>query len=476
MTLQLFDSRSQSLRELKPIKAGEVGIYLCGPTVQAAPHLGHLRSALVYDQLRRWLEASGLKVNLIRNITDIDDKVLVNAKAENRKWWELAFFYEQLFSAAYKKLDILSPSYEPRATANINEMIELIQSLIEKGHAYQVEGSADVYFSASSWKDYGELTNQKSDDLVDDSEAEARGKKHPRDFALWKSHKDSEPEDASWDSPFGKGRPGWHIECSAMSVKYLGTQFDIHGGGLDLRFPHHENELAQSRAAGHAFANFWLHNGLVNVAGAKMSKSLGNSILASDVLTDSNALALRYYLGSAQYRSVLDYNEGVLEEAEAAIERIGTFLQRAIRRLTDTKFLDQLDLSKPSFPEKFTQAMNDDLNIPAALAVLHESVRDGNSSLDEELLQEAANAYAEVLAMVDVLNINPEASLWKRSGFAEEAMSALDGLVQSLIAQRNQARENKDFETSDRIRDQLKAVGVVLEDSPDSTHWSLGAS
>ena len=476
MTLQLFDSRSQSLRELKPIKAGEVGIYLCGPTVQAAPHLGHLRSALVYDQLRRWLEASGLKVNLIRNITDIDDKVLVNAKAENRKWWELAFFYEQLFSAAYKKLDILSPSYEPRATANINEMIELIQSLIEKGHAYQVEGSADVYFSASSWKDYGELTNQKSDDLVDDSEAEARGKKHPRDFALWKSHKDSEPEDASWDSPFGKGRPGWHIECSAMSVKYLGTQFDIHGGGLDLRFPHHENELAQSRAAGHAFANFWLHNGLVNVAGAKMSKSLGNSILASDVLTDSNALALRYYLGSAQYRSVLDYNEGVLEEAEAAIERIGTFLQRAIRRLTDTKFLDQLDLSKPSFPEKFTQAMNDDLNIPAALAVLHESVRDGNSSLDEELLQEAANAYAEVLAMVDVLNINPEASLWKRSGFAEEAMGALDGLVQSLIAQRNQARENKDFETSDRIRDQLKAVGVVLEDSPDSTHWSLGAS
>ena len=476
MTLQLFDSRSQSLRELKPIKAGEVGIYLCGPTVQAAPHLGHLRSALVYDQLRRWLEASGLKVNLIRNITDIDDKVLANAKTENKKWWELAFFYEQLFSAAYKKLDILSPSYEPRATANIKEMIELIQSLIEKGHAYQVEGSADVYFSASSWKDYGELTNQKSDDLVDDSEAEARGKKHPRDFALWKSHKDSEPEDASWDSPFGKGRPGWHIECSAMSVKYLGAQFDIHGGGLDLRFPHHENELAQSRAAGHSFANFWLHNGLVNVAGAKMSKSLGNSILASDVLTDSNALALRYYLGSAQYRSVLDYNEGVLEEAEAAIERIGTFLQRAIRRLTGTKFLDQLDLSKPSFPEKFTQAMNDDLNIPAALAVLHESVRDGNSSLDEELLQEAANAYAEVLAMVDVLNINPEASLWKRSGFAEEAMTALDGLVQSLIAQRNQARENKDFETSDRIRDQLKAVGVVLEDSPDSTHWSLGAS
>ena len=476
MTLQLFDSRSQSLRELKPVKAGEVGIYLCGPTVQAAPHLGHLRSALVYDQLCRWLEAGGLKVNLIRNVTDIDDKVLDNANTEKRKWWELAFFYEQLFAAAYRQLDIKGPSYEPRATSNIAEMISLIQALIEKGHAYQVEGSADVYFSASSWKDYGELTNQKSDDLIDDTEAEARGKKHPRDFALWKSHKDSEPEDAAWDSPFGKGRPGWHIECSAMSVKYLGTKFDIHGGGLDLRFPHHENELAQSKAAGHEFANFWLHNGLVNVSGQKMSKSLGNSVLVSDVLTDSNALALRYYLGSAQYRSVLDYSDGVLQEAEATVERIATFLERAIRKLDGTKFLKKQNLAKPSFPAKFSQAMNDDLNLPAALAVLHEIVRDGNSSLDEDRLPEAARAYAEAIAMLDVLNINPQASFWKRSGFSEEAMAALDGLIQSLITQRNQARDNKDFETSDRIRDQLKAVGVVLEDSADSTHWSLGAS
>ena len=260
-----------------------------------------------------------------------------------------------------------------------------------------------------------------------------------------------------------------------MSVKYLGDRFDIHGGGLDLRFPHHENELAQSGAAGYDFANFWLHNGLVTVSGQKMSKSLGNSILVSDVLTDSNALALRYYLGSAQYRSVLDYNEGVLEEAEAAIERIRSFMHRAIRRLTGTKFLEQLDLSNPVFPEKFSQAMDDDLNVPAALAVLHETVRDGNTSLDEELLQDAANSYAEVMAMVDVLNINPEASFWRKSGLAEEAMVALDGLIQSLIAQRNQARHSKDFETSDRIRDQLKAGGVILEDSADSTHWSLGA-
>jgi cysteinyl-tRNA synthetase len=298
VTLKLFDSRSSALRDFKPLKNGEVGIYLCGATVQSAPHLGHLRSALVYDQLRRWLVASGYKVSMIRNVTDIDDKVLDNAKSENRPWWELAFKYEQLFSESYRRLDIAAPTYEPRATANITEMILLIQLLIEKGHAYQVEGSADVYFSAASWKEYGELTNQKADDLIDDTEAQARGKKDPRDFALWKSHKDSEPKDAAWNSPFGLGRPGWHIECSAMSVKYLGTKFDIHGGGLDLRFPHHENELAQSRAAGHEFANFWLHNGLVNVNGQKMSKSLGNSILVSDVLDDSNALALRYYLGS----------------------------------------------------------------------------------------------------------------------------------------------------------------------------------
>jgi cysteinyl-tRNA synthetase len=475
VTLQLFDSRSQSLRDFEPIQKGKVGIYLCGPTVQSAPHLGHLRSALVYDQLRRWLEASGLEVTLIRNVTDIDDKVLENSKVENRPWWELAYRYEQLFSWSYRQLDILAPSYEPRATANIIEMIELIQLLIEKGHAYQVEGSADVYFSASSWKEYGELTNQKLDELIDDSEASERGKKDPRDFALWKSHKETEPKDAAWNSPFGLGRPGWHIECSAMSVRYLGQKFDIHGGGLDLRFPHHENELAQSRAAGFEFANFWLHNGLVNVAGQKMSKSLGNSILVNEVLTDNNALALRYYLGSAHYRSVLDYNEGVLEEAEAAIERIGTFLERAQRRLKDTKFYEALDLATPSFPDKFRQAMDDDLNIPAALAVLHESVREGNSSLDEELLQEAATAFAEVLAMVNVLNINPGSAFWKQSGSSEEVMTALDGLVQSLIEQRNQARENKDFETSDRIRDQLKAVGVVLEDSADSTHWSLGA-
>ena len=475
MTLKLFDSKTQSLKDFVPLEKGKVGIYLCGPTVQSMPHLGHLRSALVYDQLVRWFETIGHDVTLIRNVTDIDDKVLDNAAAQERSWWGLAFECEQAFADAYRKINIASPTYEPRATGNIIEMIELIQTLIAKGHAYQVENSADVFFSASSWKHYGELTNQAKDDLIADTEADSRGKRDPRDFALWKSHKDSEPLDASWDSPFGRGRPGWHIECSAMSVKYLGTQFDIHGGGLDLRFPHHENELAQSRAAGHEFANYWLHNGLVNVAGAKMSKSAGNSILVSDVLTDSNALAIRYYLGSAHYRSVLDYNEGVIQEAEAAIERIASFLQRAGRKLAESKFFEGTTWAASSLPKKFIDAMNDDLNMPTALAVLHERVRSGNTALDSESFEEAAEAYFAVLGIVNVLNINPLDAIWQTQGSASEALSALDVLVRSMIEQRKTARENKDFETSDRIRDQLKTAGILLEDEAGSTNWSLGA-
>ena len=475
MTLKLYDSRSQSLRDFVPLEKGKVGIYLCGPTVQSLPHLGHLRSALVYDQLVRWLQTLGNQVTLIRNVTDIDDKVLQNAAAENRSWWGLAYECEQAFASAYKQLNIANPSYEPRATANIIDMIGLIQQLISKGHAYQVDNSADVFFSATSWPSYGELTNQTKDDLINDTEADSRGKKDPRDFALWKAHKDNEPIDASWESPFGRGRPGWHIECSAMSVKYLGTNFDIHGGGLDLRFPHHENELAQSTAAGHKFANYWLHNGLVNVAGAKMSKSAGNSILVKDVLNESNALAVRYYLGSAQYRSVLDYNEGVIEEAEAAIERIAAFLNRAGRKLSKETLAKSSSKVSTSLPKKFIEAMNDDLNMPAALAVLHESVRAGNTALDSNKFEEATEAYFAVLGIVNVLNINPLDSVWQTQGSADEALKSLDTLVQSLIEQRNVARENKDFETSDRIRDQLKIAGITLEDEAGSTNWSLGA-
>ena len=475
MSLSLFDSKAQAVRAFAPIVPGQVGIYLCGPTVQGAPHVGHLRSALVYDQLRRWLTVRGNNVTLVRNVTDIDDKVLDNAKLTGEQWWALAYRFEIEFNRAYSALGILAPTYEPRATAAIPEMIEIIQRLIANGHAYVADdGSANVYFAAGKWANYGELTNQRITDMDPADDADPRGKRESHDFALWKAHKQGEPESASWQTPFGVGRPGWHIECSAMSTKYLGSKFDIHGGGLDLRFPHHENELAQSRAAGDEFANYWLHNGLVNVSGQKMSKSLGNSIFASDLLAAGRGIAVRYYLGSAHYRSVLDYHEGVLDEAESAISRIETFIDRANRRLADTKFAVSSELPSDLvsvLPAEFIKAMDDDLAIPAALGALHETVRAGNSSLDAEDLAATAKALLEVLAMTEVLGINPQA--WSAASPNAAKDEALEALVISLIAERDAARAAKDFARSDAIRDQLKAAGIVLEDAADGTHWSV---
>ena len=465
MSLSLFDSRTQALRAFQPLRAGKVGIYLCGPTVQGLPHVGHLRSALVYDQLRRWLSVKGLEVTLVRNVTDIDDKVLENAKATGEQWWALAYRFELAFNQAYSALRILPPTYEPRATGAIPEMLALIERLIAAGYAYQAEdGSADVYFAASKWAKYGELTNQKIDDMAPDSEADLRGKRDSRDFALWKAHKVGDPESASWASRFGAGRPGWHIECSAMATKYLGSTFDIHGGGLDLRFPHHENELAQSSAAGDEFANYWLHNGLVNVAGQKMSKSLGNSIFAADLLAAARPIVVRYYLGSAHYRSVLDYHDGVLDEAESAVSRIETFVDKAVRRLGSAPVHANEDL-----PAAFIRAMDEDLAMPAALAALHDAVRAGNSAIDANSDSEIAVSLRAVLAMTSVLGINPLD--WADSSGSNDQAFGL--LMDALIVERNQARANKDFARSDAIRNQLQAAGITLEDAADGTHWSV---
>ena len=472
MSLSLFDSRAQAVRAFEPIVAGKVGIYLCGPTVQGLPHVGHLRSALVYDQLRRWLSVNGSEVTLVRNVTDIDDKVLDNAKETGEQWWALAYRFELAFNQAYAALQVAPPTYEPRATAAIPEMLDLIERLIAAGYAYQAEdGSADVYFAASKWAKYGELTNQKIDDMAPDAEVALRGKRDPRDFALWKAHKAGDAESAAWNTRFGAGRPGWHIECSAMATKYLGAQFDIHGGGLDLRFPHHENELAQSSAAGDAFANYWLHNGLVNVSGQKMSKSLGNSIFAADLLAAARPIVVRYYLGSAHYRSVLDYHEGVLDEAESAMSRIETFIEKASRRLGKAPVLGLAEI-RPSLPAAFANAMDDDLAMPAALAALHDEVRAGNSAIDSADDSALAASLRAVIAMTTVLGINPldwAASTTSSTGTEQ----ALDSLIQSLIAERNLARENKDFAKSDAIRNQLQAAGITLEDSADGTHWSV---
>jgi cysteinyl-tRNA synthetase len=477
VTIRLYDTRTQALQDFVPLVDGQVGLYVCGPTVQSSPHIGHLRSALVYDLWRRWLGYRGFTVTLVRNVTDIDDKILASASAgsenslrDGEPWWALAYRYELEFTDSYRRIGVLAPTYEPRATASITEMQALISRLIDGGHAYPAgDGSGDVYFDTATWPAYGELTRQKPGDMVAAADADPRGKHAPQDFALWKGTKPSEPASASWPSPWGAGRPGWHIECSAMSSRYLGAHFDIHGGGLDLRFPHHENELAQSNAAGDEFANYWVHNGLVNVNGQKMSKSLGNSIYAADFLDLARPLVVRYYLGAAHYRSTIDYHEGALVEAEAALERIEVFLTRVSRRLEDTRFAGS---GAPVVPDDFAEAMDDDLAIPQALGVLHDRVRAGNAALDGEDLATAATIRGEVIAMTEVLGINPHAPEWRTSA-GSPADRALDALVERLIEDREKARSDRDFASADRIRNELAEAGISLEDSPTGTHWSI---
>jgi cysteinyl-tRNA synthetase len=474
VVLRLYDTRTQTLSELRPLVAGRIGMYVCGPTVQSSPHIGHLRSALSYDILRRWLEHRGLSVTLIRNVTDIDDKILNASKVEGsdgEPWWALAYRVELEFTAAYRAIGVLPPTYEPRATANVDRMQDLIARLIERDHAYAApDGSGDVYFSVASWPSYGDLTRQRPQDMASGEEADPRARRDPRDFALWKGRKLQEPESASWPSPWGPGRPGWHIECSAMAERYLGTEFDIHGGGLDLRFPHHENELAQSGAAGQPFARAWVHNGLVTVGGQKMSKSLGNSVFAADLLGTARPVVVRYALGAAHYRSTLDHHDGALAEAEEAVSRIERFLERADRAPEGTRF--RAPAALPTVPEAFAAAMDDDLGVPEALAVLHDTIRSGNQALDVGDHETASDALHAVRAMVGVLGIDPEAPEWASTD-AGPAGAALSALVDRLVADRNAARTARDWAAADRLRDLLAASGVALEDGPTGTRWTL---
>ena len=464
--VRLYDTKAQALREFVPLDPSNVTVYVCGPTVQSGPHIGHLRGALSFDILRRWLAHRFGRVTFVRNVTDIDDKVLANA-TDTEPWWALAYRMELEFTSAYAAIGIAPPTYEPRATASIPQMEELIERLIDAGHAYAAHG--DVYFDVRSWSQYGSLTRQSLDAMEPAQDADPRGKRDPRDFALWKGAKVGEPESARWASPWGPGRPGWHIECSAMSRRYLGPEFDIHGGGLDLRFPHHENELAQSTAAGDPFARYWVHNGLVTVGDQKMSKSLGNFLLAEDVLRERDPLVIRYALAAAHYRSSLDITASSFDEAEAALERIRSFLERAVRALQDDS--DDLRIAA-TVPDRFAAAMDDDLGVPQALAVLHETVRAGNTALDEGDSAAITKAFADVAIMTGVLGIDPLDPVWQTAPTGAEAV-ALDALVQSLITQRADARAAKDWAAADRIRDAVAAAGITLEDTNDATHWSI---
>lgn len=470
MTLRLFDSGTQTVRDFVPLVEGEVGVYLCGATVQAPPHVGHVRSGVAFDVLVRWLRRRGARVTLVRNVTDIDDKILAKAADAGEPWWAWAMANERAFTAAYDALGVLPPSYEPRATGHVPAMLELLQRLVDGGHAY-VAGPGDVYFDVRSWPAYGELTNQRLDDMVDSpDEARAGGKRDPHDFALWKAAKPGEPASASWDTPWGRGRPGWHLECSAMAHRYLGESFDIHGGGLDLRFPHHENEQAQSHAAGYGFARYWLHNGWVTQGGAKMSKSLGNGLLVSAVLEKVRPVVVRYALTVVHYRSMLEWTDETLREAEATWDRVAGFVERATERVGG---VPAEVVAAAGLPEEFVAAMDDDLNVPRAVAVVHDAIRQGNSALAEDASEAVRHHLVTVRAMLDVLGLDPGSPQWASQGDDDRYARALDALVTAQLAARAQARAARDFATADAIRDRLTEAGVVVEDSPTGARWSL---
>ena len=519
--LNLYDTASHQASHFVPLKPGEVGIYVCGATVQSSPHIGHIRAAVAFDIVRRWFLKLGYKVTFVRNVTDIDDKILDKAAAAGQRWWARAYYYEREFTEAYNTLGVLPPTVEPRATGHMSDMIDLIQRILDNGHGYVVtdadgKPTGNVYFDVASWPHYGELTHQKQTSEVDEAAAvadrmgpsvDATGadkynpvdpadvspdKHDPRDFALWKAPKDTDPEDARWSTPFGVGRPGWHIECSAMSHRYLGDGFDIHGGGLDLRFPHHENEMAQTRAAGYPSAARWMHSAWVTAKGEKMSKSLGTGLSVPSVLAEHSAWVVRYALGSVQYRSMLEWSDQALVEAQAAYDRVSNFIERAGVALGDLKpNRDEITaVPADNLPADFVAAMNDDVNVSGATAAIFTAIRSGNTLLSqladradsETAKAEVREALLAVRAMLDTLGLDPLAEPWVSAGVAGGAAdgtaespehAALEALIAEQLNARAEARKAKDFAKADQIRDALTEAGIAIEDGPQGSTWSL---
>ncbi|WP_093175399.1 cysteine--tRNA ligase [Sinosporangium album] len=463
MSLHLYDTSARAIREFVPIETGRASIYLCGATVQAPPHIGHIRSGINFDVLRRWLTRSGYEVTFCRNVTDIDDKIIRVAAGEGVPWFAVAERNQRAFTWAYQVLGCLPPTVEPRATGHVPEMIELMKRLIARGHAYAVNG--DVYFDVMSYADrYGSLSRQLLENVraAGDTDSDS-GKRDPRDFALWKAAKPGEP---TWETPWGPGRPGWHLECSAMATKYLGPTFDIHGGGLDLIFPHHENELTQSQAAGDGFARYWMHNGLLTMGGEKMSKSQGNSLLIPEMLKKVRPVELRYYLVAPHYRSMIDYSDEALQEAALGYRRIEGFVTRAAEVIHD------VDAHAP-LPQAFVDALDDDLGVPQALAVVHEVVREGNVALAQGNKEQVARLLAETQNMLDVLGLDPRSEQWRGAESGAGLRGVVDALVAVALEQRQAARERKDYAAADAIRDRLASAGIVVEDTPQGSRWEL---
>ena len=546
--LKLYDTASHAVSTFTPIKPGEVGMYVCGATVQSSPHIGHIRAAVAFDIVRRWFLKLGYQVTFVRNVTDIDDKILDKAAAAGQQWWARAYYYEREFSQAYSDLGVLPPTVEPRATGHMADMIDMIQRIIDNGHAYVVRGddgkpTGNVYFDVASWPHYGELTHQKQTAVADTASevadamgpsvdnagddkynpvdpADASPDKHdPRDFALWKAPKDSDPLDARWNTPFGTGRPGWHIECSAMSHRYLKDGFDIHGGGLDLRFPHHENEMAQTRAAGYDSAARWMHSAWVTAKGEKMSKSLGNGLSVPAVLAENSAWVVRYALGGVQYRSMLEWSDQTLAEAQSAYDRVSNFIKRAGIAIGEQPTrVEVASVPADDLPVDFVAAMNDDINVSGATAAIFTAIRSGNtllSALDspaqsgvkdeicntlvnlgiskEDVDEMPAEYVSEIVkikvrdvlvvvrAMLDTLGLDPLAEPWVNGGAAGGAAGegesaehdALDSLIRKQLKARAEARKAKDFAMADAIRDALNAAGITVEDGPQGSTWSL---
>jgi cysteinyl-tRNA synthetase len=451
--LQLYDTARRAKVEFVPAVDGRVSMYVCGPTPYDVPHLGHGRKEIVFDTIRRYLLWRGYAVKYVSNVTDIEDKIIARAAEAGTTESELVARYEGTFRDAFERLNILPPDDEPRATEWIAEMIDLIAQLVTGGHAYVIEGEG-VYFQVDTLADYGSLSHRTLEDLLESAGARVdvdSRKRAPVDFALWKFAKPGEP---TWDSPWGRGRPGWHIECSAMSLKLLGDGFDIHGGGSDLVFPHHENEIAQAVGAGHEFAHYWMHNGMLNVDGEKMSKSLGNFVTLVDILDQYDPRAVRLLVLQTQYRRQMEIGEKELSDAEKAVGRLDALARRARAEGLSPSEATLGDVTP------FRDAMDDDFDTPAALAYVFELARDANVALDEGLLETATVAFTTAQQLAGVLGIE----------LHSDAPPA-DAEIDALVAAREAARAAKDWAEADRIRGELSGRGIVVEDTPRGPEW-----